>query len=59
MKKNLARKTLVLDRQTLRVLTTEQLTHASGGQPDPTRGICGTSKGTYCTTNFFTCTVPD
>lgn len=56
MKRNIGRKTLMLDRQTLRTLTAQELRAADGGQRDPTLGVCGTSRGTFCQTNFFTCT---
>lgn len=49
MKNNkLARKQLVLDRQTIRVLAAPELSRAAGGMMDPTLGVCGDSKGTAC-----------
>lgn len=46
----------MLDRQTIRTLSAQELGAVDGGQRDPTLGICGTSKGTFCQTNFNSCT---
>jgi hypothetical protein len=46
----------MLDRQTIRTLSAQELRSVDGGQRDPTLGICGTSRGNGCNTNFFSCT---
>jgi hypothetical protein len=48
MKKQLDRKHLVLDRQTLRVLQPSELDHAAGGMMNPTKSACGPSTCEAC-----------
>jgi hypothetical protein len=42
VKKHLARKKLVVDRQTIRLLEAQDLGHVAGGRKNPTWGQCGT-----------------